>query len=308
MLALSLIVLVPVGAQNPTPTPICVDYNGSSICGQPADVAAVIQVLNAAAPAPTATPVPTAIPTATPTAVPTAVPTAIPTVVVETNVDGGLSSVSGEWAVNLHSAAFLDRGDGTRFYDDAINWVWQDPQPELWPTPPNVRNPLVPAFRVEIVDGEERTPYGVEIVNGESLACEDNDPCIMPVSGLHYRLFTGDYNIPGYGACSTADGHGCAVIFWNVGSVEARVEGIFHQGWTNHGRFFNGGELDVAIYALTSHIGNVMLHLDSDLNPTGSANAGGNCGVIDGCESVYTLIIVMSGGETLLSAETTMSR
>lgn len=211
------------------------------------------------------------------------------------------------WKVIYHNGAGLDRGDGTTFRDTFDKWNFRSIAPDLWPTFPNVPNPLVPEFRV--VNGNQ-VPDGLEYAMDESNFCQQlaGEDCRVPVAAMHYLLFTGDYDIPEIGACEAKDGFGCELVIVNVGNVTADITGIFSQGFRLHARYWNGDELGIAIWGLTSHAANNMLNMESKLNPEGIQNAGANCSVPNACEGVDVRVVFISGNELLVTMETTVQR
>lgn len=194
-----------------------------------------------------------------------------------------------------------DRGDGKTFYDWAkATWPTMGAiDPKNWPTEPNVVNPLVPSFNPK---------DGIEIPDGLQNYCEvvQGQPCTNPVAAEHYMLYTGDGEIPGL--WKSIEGMGNALTIWNVGKVTGRFDGIFHQGWRNTGRYFNGDTLPIAIVAEHSNTANVMHNMNSKLNPNPMQNAGANCSVINGCDKVQHTVIITSGNEVLLIATVTTTK
>lgn len=261
-----------------------------------------------AAEAPTLMPTVTAaeVPTLEPITEATLVPTSAPVVSDPTQSNG--------WTITWFSVADKDRGDGTTFRQSTSNWNWRKIAPELWPTFPNVPNPLVSDFRVvPCVDDPTKqcVPDGLESAMDESNFCQQlaGESCRVPVAAEHYLLFTGDYNIPNIGACKE-DGtkQGCALVIVNVGGVTSDFTGVFAQGFRIHARYWNGNALDMAMWALTSHTANVMLDMNSTLNPANIQNAGANCSIPTGCDSVNVRVVFVSGNEPMLKLETTVSR
>jgi len=218
---------------------------------------------------------------------------------------------SSAWTLKWYPTADKDRGDGTTFRSDAEKWVWREVAPQLWPTFPNIPNPLVPEFRViEGKDGPE-VPDGLENAMDESNFCQQlvGEACRVPVAAEHYYYFTGDYDVPNIGSCEEGEtGTGCMLVIVNVGRVTSDFTGVFGQGFRLHARYLNGKALDVAIWALVSHGSNNMLNLDSKLNPDGIQNAGANCSVPEGCEKAKIRVVFVSGNEVMLILETTIGR
>lgn len=212
-----------------------------------------------------------------------------------------------DWTMVWYPAADLDRGDGTTFRLDAQDMVWKKLQPELWPTFPNEPNPLVPEFRV--VNTTE-VPDGLEYAMSETNFCQQiaGENCSVPVAAEHFLLYTGDYDIPGIGKCIGEEKNGCALAIVNVGRVTADLLGSFDQGFRIHARYWNGNALNMAMWGLMSHTSNVMLDLNSKLNPESIQNAGANCSVPEGCDQVHNRIVFISGNEVLLELTTTVSK
>lgn len=257
-----------------------------------------------------AIPTQTALSTPTPTQ---AIATTTSALVVESNDDPTVTDSSG-WTITYFAGADLDRGDGTTFRDDTNKWTLLEIAPELWPTFPNEPNPLVPAFRVVTCADDPTkkcTPDGLEYAMDESNFCQQlaGESCRVPVAAEHYLYFTGDYDIPGIGACSEAGtGYGCMLVIVNVGRVTSDFTGVFEQGFRLHARYWNGQKLDQAMWALTSYGINTMLNLSSELNPAGIQNAGANCSVPEGCHGVHVQIVFTSGNEPMLDLTTTVTR
>jgi len=217
------------------------------------------------------------------------------------------TSKANDWVITWFSGADLDRGDGTTFKGGTKAWVWKKIAPELWPTFPNVPNPLVPEFRV--VNGTE-VPDGLEYAMDESNFCQQlaGEACRVPVAAMHYLYFTGDYDIPGVGSCSEKDGIGCMLVIVNPGRVTTDMTGVFGQGFRLHARYWNGDKLDQAIWALVSHGANTMMNFNSKLNPEGIQNAGANCSIPEGCKGVDVRVLFTSGNEFLLMLESIVTR
>jgi len=188
-------------------------------------------------------------------------------------------------------------------------------RPDLWPTYPNIPNPLVPSFRV--VNGNE-VPDGLEYGEDLSVFCQQDVYCDFQVAARHYRLYTGDYNFPAIGeSCYEAGtGRACAISVWNVGDVTAIFEDQnFDRGFTVTGRYWNGDVLHIAMNGLMSHAAANMLNMstmaseEETLNrPGGRTNAGSNCSVPDACDEVDLRIVVVSGNEILWKARTVVGQ
>lgn len=252
---------------------------------------------------------------ATPTAQPTAI-VAQPTVIATTPsvTTAKTVSVSG-WEINE-----ID------LKDDPIVAAWipkvKAPAPDLWPTFPNVPNPLVPEFRV--VNGNQ-VPDGVEYGEDDSPFCEYKQTCDWVVPAWHYRLISGDYKFtsPKFSySCQNAEGQprkGCLIVLFNVmnESYTWRDQSV-DNGFTVVGRYWNGDQLQWAVWGLTSHAAANMLNLPSMRDPTtgnvlnaggNSANAGGNCGIQpDACSTVDVMVIIHAGDRILATMHTTVAK
>ncbi len=217
------------------------------------------------------------------------------------------SAQSNDWVIKWLAGADKDRGDGTTFKQDAEKWTWRKVAPKLWPTFPNVPNPLVPEFRV--VNGSE-VPDGLEYAMDESNFCQQlaGEDCRVPVAAQHYLFFTGDYNVPNIGSCKENGGIGCMLVIVNVGKVTSDFTGVFQQGFRLHARYWNGDALDMAMWGLVSHGSNNMLNMDSKLNSKNITNAGANCSVPGGCKGVHVQTFFVSGNEPMLNLTTTVNK
>jgi hypothetical protein len=204
----------------------------------------------------------------------------------------GENVVVGNWDVETFAGAT----------DQMKGWIeaLKNLEPVKWPEFPNVDNPQVGFVAA---DGLE---YGMD----ESIYCQHDQTCDVPVAARHYRIITADYNIPGIDACTgSVEGNGCGIMIINVGEVTANFRNsMVDTGFTVTGRFWNGDKLPEAINGGLSHVGNNMLNLDSTLNPEKSVNAGANCSVVDGCKSVRLAFAIVSGNELLVKGVTTINR
>ena len=197
--------------------------------------------------------------------------------------------------------AMADRGDGTTFYDWAMETYPDFPSllAEEWPTAPNVPNPLVDWFRVV---EDTQVPDGIEIPDtGERNYCQvvEGEWCTNVVATGHYMIFTGDGFVPALWD-GTGGEAGNAFSYWNVGETDARLDGVFLQGWRLTGRYWNGDALPFAIVGTHGNAANNMLNMDSALNPSPITNAGSNCASRDGCRTVEHLAVIGSGNAPLL--------
>lgn len=204
--------------------------------------------------------------------------------------------------------------------DDPIVAAWlpkvQSPAPELWPTYPNVANPKVPDFQVA---------NGVEYGQDDSPFCEQDQRCDWVIPAWHYRLISGDYKFtsPEFSySCQNVEGQprkGCLIVLFNVmnESFTWRNQSV-DNGFTVMGRYWNGDELQWAVWGLTSHAVANMLNYPTIRDATtgnvlnaggNSSNAGANCGVqTEACGVVDTMVIVHAGDRILATMHTTVSR
>lgn len=210
--------------------------------------------------------------------------------------------------------------------DDPIVAAWlpqvKAPAPLLWPTFPNVPNPLVPEFRV--VNGNQ-VPDGVEYGEDDSPFCEYEQTCDWVVPAWHYRLISGDYKFtsPKFSySCRNVGGQprkGCLIVLFNVmnESYTWRDQSV-DNGFTVMGRYWNGDQLQWAVWGLTSHAAANMLNLPTMRDPTtsnvlnaggNSANAGANCGVQpDACGTVDVMVVIHAGDRILATMHTTVNK
>jgi hypothetical protein len=230
--------------------------------------------------------------------------------IVETETHNG-------WTINWTDVAQKDMGKGKSFeqWAKATYPEWWKVEPEKWPTAPNVPNPLEPRFRVKqiVVDGKtvDTVPDGMEIVDsGVRNFCEvvAGEQCTVPIAAGAYFEYTGDGQIPGL--WKSKDGMGNALVIANVGDKTSGLTGTFLQGWAEKdSRIFNGDTLPIGLVATVSHADNDMLNDKSKLNPNaGLPNAGANCSVREGCKTIHNTVIIMSGGATLLIADSEVSK
>lgn len=144
---------------------------------------------------------------------------------------------------------------------------------------------------------------GVEYGMAESAYCQRSQTCDVNVPAMHYRLITGDYNIPGIDECSFDNGAGCGIALFNVGNVTAMYrESHVDYGFTVEGRYWNGDAMATTIHALMSNTAFNML------NQSGGVNAGANCSVPGGCGKVRLTVVIISGNQLLMKATTTVSK
>lgn len=198
------------------------------------------------------------------------------------------------------------------------SWLSKVKEPSLllWPTFPNVANPKVPDFKVA---------NGAEYGQDDSPFCEYMQTCDWVVPGWHYRLISGDYKFtsPKFSySCQNVEGQarkGCLIVLFNVmnESFTWRNQSV-DNGFTVMGRYWNGDELQWAVWGLTSHASANMLNLATMRDPTtgnvlnaggNSANAGANCGVQpDACDVVDVMVIVQAGDNILATMHTTVTK
>ncbi len=256
---------------------------------------------------PTATPEPD--PTATPEAASaTTAPTATPLTTTPSQDPNETILVNG-WEINEMDLK-----------DDPIVAAWlpkvQAPAPLLWPTFPNVANPKVPDFQVA---------NGVEYGRDDSPFCEYKQTCDWVVPAWHYRLISGDYEFtsPKFGySCQNVEGQprkGCLIVLFNVmnESYTWRDQSV-DNGFTVMGRYWNGDELQWAVWGLTSHAVANMLNYPTVRDATtgnvlndggNSSNAGANCGVqTEACGLVDVMVIVHAGERILVTMHTVVSK
>jgi len=218
----------------------------------------------------------------------------MPTGTVTTEVPVAIATATqGDWDISFFEGA-TDQMEG---------WFsrLKDPNPGLWPRFPNVDNP---SANFKAANGLE---YGID----ESVFMEQNEMGRFPVQARGYRLITGDYKIPGVDACEAESaGAGCAIAIFNVGEVTADLEGWVRQGFTVPGRYWNGDTLEVAMWALSSHVSANMLNMSTfgtgtdTLNNPIRTNAGANCSVPGGCDQVRFVIAITSGNQLLVKGHT----
>lgn len=190
-----------------------------------------------------------------------------------------------------------------------VNWFkgMKDLDPANWPTFPNVDNPKV-GFKAA-----NGLYYGLD----ERNYC-DNDICDVLVQARGYNNITGDYDL-GFVAHKAADDKlGSALLLINVGEVTANFEDVHvDNGFSVAERYFNGDELQQAIWGVTSHTTAAMLNFpviaDATtgrvLNAGGSdVNAGANCSVVAGCNGVHYTVVITSGNQILVVAKTGYSK
>jgi predicted small lipoprotein YifL len=194
-------------------------------------------------------------------------------------------------------------GWNVKYFDGATDQmhVWFDQlktvEPKNWHDFPNVDNPTV-GFKS--ADGLE---YGM----GERNHCQV-DKCNIVVAAREYLLVTADYSFP-FGSCAATKEYGCALAIFNVGEVTAEFTNVtVKDGFTLNGRYWNGDTLQLAMWGLMSYTDAAMMNLPTTLNPKGINNAGANCSVPTGCPGVFNRIVITSGNQVLVVAESTASR
>lgn len=176
-------------------------------------------------------------------------------------------------------------------------WDFPSLFPAVWPEFPNVDNGQYPASQ------------GLEYGEDLSVFCQQSELCDFIVPARHYRLYTGDYKFDSVGECFGEGKKGCALAVFNVGEVTASFEDQWMDaGFTVAGRYWDGNYLSQAIWALLSHASSNMLNMDSDLNPSVITNAGANCSVVPGCESVENTFVITSGNQILMIGRQTITQ
>lgn len=217
--------------------------------------------------------------------------------------------------VNVHVQGQWEVSEFKNLKDNPIVEGWlnrlKDPAPELWQTFPNVPNPQVSEFRV--VNGTQ-VPDGVEYGVADSPFCEQDQRCDWVVPAQSYRLISGDYKFLG-DACKGKEDHGCLIVLVNVGNETYtwRNQSV-DNGFTVHGRYWNGDALEMGVWGLVSHASANMLNMPTSAHPGESlnfgegTNAGANCGKAEACKKVEATVVVHAGSEILAMARTTVAR
>lgn len=278
----------------------------------------------------TATPTkPQSSPTATPTTAPVGTPTPAPKQKVTSNFD--LPAQKGTFE---HNTWKVTTYNGVT--DQMIGW-FQNPvlkqlAPQLWPTFPNVPNPLVPDFRV--VDcttlDKNAKPGSLCVPDGMYYGLDERNQCpqdlcaaIVPARG--YLEVTGDWDLGFASHYAVTDKLGSALLIINVGNVTADFEDVrLVHAFTLEGRYFNGETLHWGIWSITSHAAAAMLnypvYIPDPNDPTGNrkvlsagdspddVNAGSNCSVPEGCKGIHSTVIITSGNQVLLVATTIFNK
>lgn len=223
----------------------------------------------------------------------------------------------GAWTV--YEIAEIDEGE------DHIVGQWvsrlQNPAPQLWPTYPNVENKLVPEFPHQPCPDNPNVvcvPAGVEYGVPNVPFCQQDQRCDFVVPAWHYRLITADYTFQGMECRNTDDSQkGCLLLLINVmdKSYTWRNQ-IADNGFTVAGRYWDGDRLEWGVWGLVSHTSANMLNMRTYRNPLqgdvlnsgDGANAGANCGTVEGCPSVDATVVIHAGDRILAIMKTTVSR
>ena len=111
----------------------------------------------------------------------------------------------------------------------------------------------------------------------------------------------------------------CLIVLFNVmNETYTWRDQSVDNGFTVMGRYWNGDELQWAVWGLTSHASANMLNLATMRDPTtgnvlnaggNSANAGANCGVQpDACGMVDVVVIVHAGDRILATMHTAVTK
>ncbi len=147
--------------------------------------------------------------------------------------------------------------------------------------------------------------HGLEYGEDESQHCGSfDDLCSIVIPPMSYVLMSGNSQND-LGSCLGAEGAGCAWMFTNVGLSSFELKGWFDNVFIIQGRYWHGDFLPEAIVEGLSHVSWNMTNGDSQLNPNGIQNAGGNCSSPGGCEAVINQFFVTSGAELLIYGATT---
>jgi len=240
------------------------------------------KVFTATPPVQTSTPAPTSAPMPMPTPMALITVRASSPVTATVQVTGTRQITAtpvvtqGAWAISYFPGATQEmRG-----------WKFQDPAPKSWPMFPNVPNGNIPAL----------LEYGKTIDE----FCQQGQVCDVVVSAMHYRIISGDYNLPDVAEnCQS----GCAIMLVNVGNVTASFRNqSVDAGWTVTGRYWDGSKMPDTICAGLSHTGYNMLNLAGNVNP------GANCGSPSGCPKVRLTFVIISGNEVLMKGTSIVSR
>ncbi|MGB9637554.1 MAG: hypothetical protein ACPLY7_02025, partial [Microgenomates group bacterium] len=233
--------------------------------------------------APVSTATATATKTATAVATATVTATETPVVFKEEKPEETLEQEG--WQVEIYKNATSQMRD----------WVKELKNPVTdWSEFPNVDFPKY-GFKAE---------NGVEYGMAESAYCQQGQTCDVNVPAMHYRLITGDYNIPGIDKCLfDKDGAGCSIALFNVGNVTAMFrDSSVDYGFTVSGRYFNGEAMPETIRALLSNAAYNML------NEEGGVNKGANCSSPAGCAKVRLAFVILSGNELLVKGVTSLEK
>lgn len=241
---------------------------------------------------------------------PTATPTAEGDEPEKSADTGSMPEFVGEFSQGSWTVKGSERLDENPVVEDWISRL-RDPAPELWKTYPNVPNPDVPEFRV--VNGSE-VPDGAEYGVANVPFCQQDTRCDFVVPGWHYRLITADYNFLGE-ECRGATNGGCLLLLINVGKETYTWRNqMADNGFSVPGRYWNGDSLEWAVWGLVSHASANMLNMPTEglegesLNSGLPANAGGNCGIVDGCNTVNVRVVVHAGDAIIAVLETEVKR
>lgn len=219
--------------------------------------------------------------------------------------------------------------EGPRLKDNPIVADWikrlKNPAPSVWKTFPNIRNANLSDAefptkncrnQVNAIGVSEpycEVPQGMQYGVHDSPYCEVN-PCDFIVPAEEYRYYTGSYSFGGY-ECEGDKTQGCMLIVVNVmdESVNFRNQ-YFDNGFTLHGRYWDGDRLEIGLWGLVSHGSANMLGMETFaragevLNADGGGNSGANCGTPRACQKVKVTVIVVAGTDALAVLETTVSR
>lgn len=272
--------------------------------------------------------------TESPTKAPTVVPTPVPATATP-----AAPKITSNFDLRAKKESFEHNGWKVQTYegttDQITNWfknpVLKAPAPELWPTFPNVPNPLVPDFRTEecrLSLDTNAAPGAMCVPDGMYYGLDErgvfqNDVGDAVIQARGYLDVSGDFDWGFVSHKAADDKRGSALLVINVGNVSANFEDVhIDNGFSVEGRYFNGETLWWGIWGLTSHRTAAMLNYPVEIpNPDGEGrrilnagdspddvNAGANCSVPEGCKGVHYTVVITSGNHVLLIATTTVDK
>ncbi|OGH23345.1 MAG: hypothetical protein A2629_02350 [Candidatus Levybacteria bacterium RIFCSPHIGHO2_01_FULL_41_15] len=213
----------------------------------------------------------------------------------------------GKWTIKENAAI-----DSDPIVRDVLDRL-EDPNPSQWKYFPNVGNPDRPDFPSE---PDRPAPWGAEYGVANVPFCQQDMRCDFQVPGWSYRLVTADYGFLDR-TCQNDGTKGCLLLLINVSDQSFTWRNqMADNGFTVHGRYWDGDHLEWAILGLTSHASANMLNLPTFaragevLNAGGSSsNAGANCGnQPESCASVDVRVVVHAGERVLAEATIVVNR